>query len=252
MAELKPAASGLAGTPAATAAGHESDKERARHRKTRALKKYEAAPIPSGHAVGEHPGEPDLALFSPFGPLIAQTQMPAAVIERLNRYGDQVVGDRPGREFLVPQDVALEGGDLSLMQQTKMLIRRYLARIDEPVPAAGAITVDVFWIVSQGAGTPSPVHFHSCDISGVLYLKTPELTGEDEELQKTYISGRQAGCINFLIGGKQRFAKSLVSFRPRVGDFYIFPGFLLHGAEPFRGHGERRSLAFNAFVQTPD
>jgi hypothetical protein len=232
MDELKP--------PAQSAAGG------ARQRKTRALKKYEAAPVPRGHVSGEHRGEPGLALFSPFGPLIAQAQMSEALIERINRYGDQVVGDRPGKEFLVPKDLALAGSEQSLMRQTEELIRRYLALIDEP--ATGAIAIDVFWIVSQGAGTPSPVHFHSCDISGVLYLKTPQLSGEDEELQKTYISGRQAGYINFLIGGKQRFAKSLVSFRPHVGDFYIFPGWLLHGAEPFRGQGERRSLAFNASI----
>jgi hypothetical protein len=100
--------------------------------------------------------------------------------------------------------------------------------------------------------TPSPVHFHSGDVSGVLYLKLPQLERENEELQKTYISGRQAGYINFLIGGRQRFAKSLVSFRPRVGDFYIFPGWLLHGAEPFRGAAERRSLAFNSYVETEE
>jgi hypothetical protein len=164
--------------------------------------------------------------------------------------GDRVVGDRPGKEFLVPKDVALDGGAQSLMRQTEALIRRYLALIDEP--ASGAITIDVFWIVSQGPGTPSPVHFHSCDISGVLYLKTPDLADQDHELQKTYISGRQAGYINFLIGGKQRFAKSLVSFRPRAADFYVFPGWLLHGAEPFKGQGERRSLAFNAFVKNSE
>ena len=132
------------------------------------------------------------------------------------------------------------------MRQTEDLIRRYLRLTDEPT--AAKIRVDVFWIVSQYAGTPSPVHFHSGDVSGVLYLKVPQLDRENEELQKTYISGRQAGYINFLIGGKQRFSKSLVSFKPRVGDFYIFPGWLLHGAEPFRGVGERRSLAFNAYV----
>ena len=49
-------------------------------------------------------------------------------------------------------------------------------------------------------------------------------------------------------GGRQQFSRSIISFKPRVGDFYIFPGWLLHGAEPFRGKGERRSLAFNAFV----
>jgi hypothetical protein len=102
--------------------------------------------------------------------------------------------------------------------------------------------------VSQYAGTPSPVHFHTGDISGVMYLKVPEI--DEGEEARTYISGRHAGYINFLIGGKQRFSKSLISFKPQVGDFYIFPGWLLHVAEPFRGTGERRSLAFNAFVAT--
>jgi hypothetical protein len=81
-----------------------------------------------------------------------------------------------------------------------------------------------------------------------MYLKVPDVDVDELQEKKTYISGRQAGYINFLIGGKQRFSKSLISFKPRVGDFYLFPGWLLHGAEPFRGSGERRSLAFNAFV----
>jgi hypothetical protein len=116
--------------------------------------------------------------------------------------------------------------------------------------ATSRIQLDAFWIVSQYTGTPSPVHFHSGDISGVMYLKVPEVDLDELQEKKTYISGRQAGYINFLIGGKQRFSKSLISFKPRVGDFYLFPGWLLHGAEPFRGSGERRSLAFNAFVAT--
>ena len=214
--------------------------------KTRALKKYEAAPV----ARNVEPGNPQLNLFAPFGPLIAQAEMPPAVTEKINRYADRQVRDQIGSEFLLPKDLVLDGGELSLMRQTENLIRRYLPLIDEPAPRQ--IRIDVFWIVSQYAGTPSPVHFHSCDISGVLYLKMPQLDREDEELQKTYISGRQAGYINFLIGGKQRFSKSLVSFKPRVGDFYIFPGWLLHGAEPFRGIGERRSLAFNAYVEQVD
>ena len=74
----------------------------------------------------------------------------------------------------------------------------------------------------------------------------PEIDPAEE--QKTYISGRHAGYINFLIGGKQRFSKSLISFKPKVGDFYLFPGWLLHGAEPFTGPGERRSMSFNAYV----
>ena len=214
--------------------------------KTRALKKYEAAPV----AYATERGDPPLDLFSPFGPMIAQAAVPQALVDRINRYADRLVRDDTGAEFLVPKDVVLDDGERSLMRQTENLIRRYLPLVDEAPNSQ--IRIDVFWIVSQRAGTPSPVHFHSCDISGVLYLKLPQLDREDEEAQKTYISGRQAGYVNFLIGGKQRFSKSLVSFKPRVGDFYIFPGWLLHGAEPFRGTGERRSLAFNAYVDAAE
>jgi hypothetical protein len=211
--------------------------------KTRSLKKYEAAPV----AWASDLGDPRLDLFSPFGPMIARSQAPASLVDRINRYADGFVRNDVGAEFLLPEPLVRAEGETSLMRHTENLIRRYLVSIDGA--ASGKITIDIFWIVSQRAGTPSPVHFHSGDISGVLYLKVPQLEREAEEERKTYISGRQAGYINFLIRGKQRFAKSLISFKPQVADFYIFPGWLLHGAEPFRGSGERRSLAFNAFVE---
>ena len=211
--------------------------------KTRALKKYEAAST----AVSHDNGDPPLSLYSPFGPLIARTEVETDLVDRINRYADQHIQPDIGTEFLLPRGMVFDGGENSLMMQTEQLIRRYLSLSDEP--ASAKVRIDIFWIVSQYAGTPSPVHFHSGDISGVLYLKVPQLDHEEDEALKTYISGRQAGYINFLIGGKQRFSKSLISFRPHVGDFYIFPGWLLHGAEPFRGTGERRSLAFNAYVE---
>jgi hypothetical protein len=136
-----------------------------------------------------------------------------------------------------------EGGESSLAAEPVRIIRRYVRCVEGT--AVTDVTIDVFWIVSQYAGMPSPIHFHSADVSGVNYLRVPELSGDARE-DETYISERQAGFINFVIGGKQALSKSLISFRPQVGDFYIFPGWLLHGAEPFHGWGERRSLAFNA------
>lgn len=209
--------------------------------KERRLKKYEAGE----RVVAADDGDPRLDFFSPFGPLIARATLPVDLIARLNRYVDGVTIARQGAEVLLPSPVVTEGAEASLAQYTARLIRRYLAMSDEDATTA-QVEFDVFWVVSQYAGTPSPVHFHSSDISGVLYLKVPEVDVHEED--RTYISGRQAGYINFLIGGKQRFAKSLISFKPTVGEFYIFPGWLLHGAEPFRGAGERRSLAFNANV----
>jgi len=210
--------------------------------KTRALRKYEAAPTPYASDLAA----PRLDLLSPFGPLIGKTELAPELVDRINQYADRHVLDGAGSEFLLPRDIVFDPSELSLGRQIDSLIRRYLLAIDGIAPRS--VTIDAVWVVSQREGTPSPMHFHTGDISGVLYLKTPKVDREGLEEQKTYISGRQAGYINFLIGGKQKYAKSLVSFKPRVGDFYIFPGWLLHGAEPFRGSGERRSLAFNTFV----
>ena len=215
------------------------DEERA---KARALRRYEAAPL----AFGSDPAAPQMEFFSPFGPFISRTGMQAALVDHLNRYIDtQVVPGQPG-EFHLPADIVTRGADGSLLRYTETQIARFVAASTGAAPRR--VRVDIFWAVSQPPGTASPVHFHSADISGVMYLKTPEVEQANSEEEKTYISNRQAGFINFMIGGRQEFSRSIVSFKPVVGQCYIFPGWLLHGAEPFRGRGERRSLAFNARV----
>ncbi len=208
--------------------------------KERKLKKYEA----EGRAVSSEPGDPSMEFYSPFGPMIAKATLPPEVIDRINGYVDRLVTPGTGQELILPAPLIFEGDEGSLADCVSRLLRRYLAGAEGTV--AGKIDYEVFWVISQFAHTPSPVHFHSSDLSGVLYLKVPEIDPAEE--QKTYISGRHAGYINFLIGGKQRFSKSLISFKPKVGDFYLFPGWLLHGAEPFTGPGERRSMSFNAYV----
>ncbi|MDP3513152.1 MAG: putative 2OG-Fe(II) oxygenase [Sulfuritalea sp.] len=211
---------------------------------TRRLRRYEAETTPCAVDAAE----PPLDFFSPFGPLIARLRLPQELVDRLNAYADSRVFPDRSTEFLLPADFISEGGDESLVRHTAALVRRYLARAEGS--RTERVDFDVFWVVSQYAGTPSPVHFHSGDVAGVLYLKLPVV--DEAEEARTYISGRQAGYINFLIGGKQRLSKSLISFKPQVGDFYVFPGWLLHVAEPFRGRGERRSMAFNAVVHNDE
>jgi hypothetical protein len=210
--------------------------------KTRLLRRYEAG----ADVCATDAGNPALGFYSPFGPLIAKAEVPRALVDHLNRFADTVVADGKGMEFIVPQQVAF-GDDASLAAVTEQLIVRYVNHVDGM--RVDEVDFQAFWVVSQYQSTPSPVHFHSGDLSGVLYLKVPEIANEPAEEMKTYISGRHAGYINFIDGGRQQFSRSIISFKPKVGDFYIFPGWLLHGAEPFRGKGERRSLAFNAFVR---
>ena len=211
--------------------------------KALALRRYEATAVP----WASDRAEPRLDFYSPFGPMIAKTQIAPELVARLNRYADPQVTPGVSREFHVPQAAVVDGGTQSLQAVTEAAIARYVKVVYGEPPEQ--VRVETFWIVSQVAGSASPMHHHSSDISGVLYLKVPEIADPAEE-EKTYISNRRAGFINFMIGGRQEFSRSLISFKPVVGDFYVFPGWLLHGVEPFDGQGERRSLAFNAYVET--
>jgi hypothetical protein len=202
----------------------------------RRLARHEAAAEPIAREDG-------VELFSPFGPLIARLRAPDALVERLNRYADSRAEDH----FSVPAAAFAEGGEQSLSALTGSWILRYAALAGER--EGRRVRFENFWVLRHVAGTFSPVHFHSGDVSGVLYLRVPDsIDNQAAEEQKSYISARRAGYITFFIGGKQRFSKSLASFKPRVGDFYLFPGWLLHAVEPFEGQGERRSMSFNAFV----
>lgn len=195
---------------------------------------------------------------SPFGPMIARLRVPQTLVDRLNHHADSVIGGydqahagagttKPLGEFRLAQEFVFEGASQSLASLTENWIRRYLATADDRYP--DRVRFEMFWMVRHFAGTFSPVHFHSGDISGILYLKIPDsISNLETEETKNYISARRAGYITFLIGGKQQYSKSLISYKPEVGDFYIFPGWLLHAVEPFEGEGERRSMAFNAFT----
>ncbi len=217
-----------------------------RRQQAQLLRRYEA----DAHVCGTDPGNPAIDFYSPFGPFLAKVSAPLPLVERINGYADKIVSATHGKEFVLPQDVVFDGGEDSLANQTANLIVRFVNKITDA--GVDEVKFQSFWIVSQYERTPSPIHFHSGDISGVLYLRVPQIANEAEEEAKTYISGRMAGYLNFMTQGRQPYAKSMISFKPSVGDFYLFPGWLLHGAEPFLGQGERRSLAFNAFVPYTD
>ena len=222
----------------------------------RRLKRYEAEDTVVART--EDDGGSPIEFYSPFGPMIAKLRMPDALVDKLNRYADGVIDqhdqanqataiEKPLGEFGLAQKFVFEGGGQSLASMTENWIRQYLATANDRDPER--VRFEMFWMVRHFAGTFSPVHFHSGDISGIVYLKIPDsISNEAAEETKNYISARRAGYITFLIGGKQQYSKSLISFKPEVGDFYIVPGWLLHAVEPFEGEGERRSMSFNAFV----
>ncbi|MGD8329054.1 MAG: putative 2OG-Fe(II) oxygenase [Acidobacteriota bacterium] len=223
----------------------------------RRLARYEAAERTCAEETLDDGSK--VEFFSPFGPLISRVRAPQSLVDSINEYMDRHIeaAEPPGGAqtedqrlgtFDLDESFLSAGGEASLASFTARAIARYLDYVDDR--ELKHVRFENFWMVRHFDGSFSPVHFHSGDVSGVLYLKMPDnIAREAEQLRRSYISARRAGYITFLIGGKQRFSKSLISFRPVVGDFYIFPGWLLHAVEPFNGVGERRSMSFNAFVE---
>jgi hypothetical protein len=176
--------------------------------KTRRLKKYEA----SEAVAFSSEVSPGMDFLSPFGPLIGRTRISVDLIDHLNAVSDAILTPDQGAEFELSEADCSWGGEDSLQSCVARAIRTYVESVEhEP---ARLVQMENFWVVSQFAGTPSPVHFHSGDLSG-----------------------------------KQRFARSLISFKPVIGDLYVFPGWLLHGAEPFRGTGERRWRSMQGLIE---
>ena len=118
-------------------------------------------------------------------------------------------------------------------------------------------SIESMWTVSQVENEYNPVHYHTeikssedispnCQVSSVLYLKTPKSSTRKLKNKKN----NPDGAIEFISQGYGMELQSLSvgsrRIRPTVGHLYIFPSWLLHTVYPFVGKGERRSISFNS------
>ena len=101
------------------------------------------------------------------------------------------------------------------------------------------------WVVRQFRDEYNPVHYHSGHISGAGYLKVPESFGESS--QKSKIDNPN-GKIEFIHGSKMFLCESNIRVEPKIGDFYLFPHYMMHNVYPFKSEGERRTISFNADI----
>jgi len=99
--------------------------------------------------------------------------------------------------------------------------------------------IDV-WLNVQKAGDYNPTHTHGGSFSGVIFLKKPpQITEESFDGQLCFHGPEEWHIQSFRTGMAQYVL-------PEPGNYYIFPAWQPHSVMPFRGEGERWSLAFNA------
>lgn len=103
-----------------------------------------------------------------------------------------------------------------------------------------AFKVDDAWVNISDKNAYNPLHFHSFDFSGVLYLQSDQSSG---------------GKIAFKYGHdapENLFFEGLQFFNPSKGDMVLFPNWQQHIVFPtLDTETERISIAFNVQFETP-
>jgi hypothetical protein len=125
-------------------------------------------------------------------------------------------------------------------QQHREIIEQHLSNVRLTIGIHSA------WGNISVAGDFNPPHNHTGNISGVGYLRLPDDIEREWLLEDHDPS---AGMINFWDGRPSGDTVYLYRAKPRVGDIYFFPAWLIHNVHPFRSKGERWSFSFNLSVK---
>ena len=195
-------------------------------------------------------------IIRPFGPSIVKLKMPENLVNKLNTYVDKITSDEKKsseldygaqlagmvtQEFTIEKNFTQEVGLGKFLagaceKWIELIYRKKISKFE----------IISSWIVRQFKDEYNPTHFHGGHISGVGYLKVPNnLSPIKQGGKKDNING----CLQLIHGSKMFMSESMYTVKPEVGDFYLFPNYLMHTVFPFTDTDEeRRSVSFNARV----
>ena len=196
----------------------------------------------------------EIKIFKPFGPPIGKFEIEPVLINRINKYIDKLVQDKEKSSKLdagkclagqVNQEIRFEKEfcEEFIIPTLINKIRIYIfASTNKKISKHNFESI---WTVRQFENEYNPTHYHSGHISGVGYLKVPENFGESSQKSKKQ---NPNGKLEFIHGSKMFLCQSNVKITPKIGDFYLFPHYMMHNVYPFKGNGERRSMSFNVSI----
>ena len=197
-----------------------------------------------------------IELLKPFGPSIVKVKMPDSMINDMNNYIDIVIQDEEkikrldeGAKLIgkVKQEFLMEVEFMKKIKWAEFLSSFVAKWANEDLKKElKHFQLIKSWIVRQFKNDYNPVHWHTGDISGVGYLKVPTHLGNTYQADK---KTNENGKLQLIFGSPNLFSKSTFLIKPEVGDFYLFPNYLMHTVYPFSGSSdERRSVSFNARI----
>jgi len=204
---------------------------------------------------------------------IMETTMPKSMVDSVNDYIDEY-RKKEDRESLAPtlvgqidkgEQLLLDHTDKRLAEYTQFISNlgveyiNYYGKSGNKVSGPKQVETDQTWSVHSYDGDYNPIHDHGTKtvmgISTTAWTKVPEQIGRTNATSPTYSlyneSGHADGCIMFSYGqtsslDSQRLKPSqLITVTPEVGKLLVFPSWLQHMVFPFKGEGERRTIASN-------
>ena len=191
------------------------------------------------------------------GPAVLRVKIPDKIIEKLNEYidntiknkskaeklnyGEKLVGDVT-QEFLLELEFVKSSGWLDFLGNCSKIY----TELNEGKKISKFNLLDT-WVVRQFKNEYNPTHWHGGHISGAGFLKVPKILGDS--VQKKKDINYRGGNLQLIHGSRMFTCPSTYNIVPEVGDFYLFPNYLMHTVFPFKGTDEeRRSISFNATI----
>jgi len=206
---------------------------------------------------------------------VMETQMPEGMVEDLNDYLDEYVEDENKKSLADTLVGQIAQGEQLLMDNADPRVKEYTDFVcglgadyinffsqntGSMLKTPKAVAIDETWSVHSYEGDYNPIHDHGTKtimgISSTSWTKVPQQildqpTAGTSSYSLYNASGDCDGYIAFQYGRNElmntdrlRPPQSFV-IQPEVGKLLVFPSWLQHMVYPFKGEGERRTVASN-------
>ena len=200
--------------------------------------------------------ENKIQVFRPFRPSIAKIIMPIHLINILNDYIEQIIYDKKKfkeldhgnrlagnvkQEFKLEPEFIKSSGLLNFLGEGSS---KWIQMTQNK--KTNKFNILASWVVRQFKNEYNPIHHHGGHLSGVGYLKLPKNFGTTKQDSK---ENNYNGALSLIHGNRMYDCNSVFNVVPKIGEFYLFPHYLMHAVYPFHDNDEeRRSISFNATI----
>ena len=201
-----------------------------------------------------HPNIKQARIDTPLGPMVFGMQLPESIFQKLVKLADDIwerkdhiswnhelVGHMK-YQYYVPHSQLKEYGLYDFLYQCFYWYLITSSKNIEEKTDQLVIDLEAFWINYQEEGEYNPIHNHGqATMSGAIHIKEPEY---EHSKDRKYDKDGILTIVNHspILHGLDKHAMDL---KPTPRGMFIWPAPLLHLVNPFKGKGQRVSMAFN-------